>query len=53
MGTGKTQCAGGTVVSMGVQSMKTEGPGTDKVGVLVEGMMVKTVLLAVEAPATR
>jgi hypothetical protein len=53
MGTGKMRHAGGTVVSTGVQNMRTEGPGTDKAGVLGEDVMVNTVLLAVESPATR
>jgi hypothetical protein len=53
MGTGKTQCVGGTVVSMGAHNMKTEGPGTDKARVLVANVMVNTSLLAMEAPATR
>ncbi len=44
---------GGAVVSMGAQSMKTEGPGTDKARVLGADVMVDTVLLVVEAPATR
>ncbi len=53
MGTGKTQCAGGAVVSTGAHNMKTERPGTDKAGVLVAVVMVNTVLLVVEALAMR
>ncbi len=50
---GKTRRAGSAVVSTGVHNMKTEGLGTDKAGVLVADVMVNTVLLVVEAPATR
>jgi hypothetical protein len=53
MGMGKTQHTGSTVNSMGAQNMKTEGPGTDKAGVLVADVMDNVVLLLVEAPATR
>jgi hypothetical protein len=53
MGTGKTQRAGSAVVNTEVQSMKTEGPGTDKAGVLGADVMVNMVLLVVEAPVTR
>jgi hypothetical protein len=49
---GKTRRTGDAFVSTGVQSMKAEGPGTDKARVLGADMMVDTMLLAVEVPET-